>query len=164
MLSQLPKPQRDSRRIWNCGNLSSSLRDDTIFQTWQSAKILGRVGCSCRSECRTMGVCADFEPEQWQDDMEPDRHTHRAAGSALQTGEAASQSNYAAKTHLLVFLFPLPTAFMCFGTSGTHNSEVNSQTSSVTVSTTLWRETGRCRTRGVWDSTFWYLQNVNFLQ
>lgn len=36
------------------------------------------------------------------------------------------------KKHLLIFLFPLPTSFMCFGTSGTHNSRVNNQTSSTT--------------------------------
>lgn len=30
---------------------------------------------SSRFECRTMEVCADFWPEQWQDDMKPDKDT-----------------------------------------------------------------------------------------
>lgn len=33
--------------------------------------MLGRAACSCsRSGRRTMGVCADFWPEQWQDDRD----------------------------------------------------------------------------------------------
>lgn len=62
--------------------------------------------------------------------------THRAAGSRLQTGEAASQSSNTAKKHLLIFLFPLPTSLMCFGTSGIYDSKVKSETLSTIRSTT----------------------------
>lgn len=94
--------------VWHC-----------VLKTWQSTQILGRTACSCRSVCRTMGVCADFWPEQWQDDMEPDRDTE---SSRIYTADSRDNFN-AAKKHL-IFLFPLPNSFVYFGASCTHNSKV----------------------------------------
>lgn len=106
-----------------------------ILQTWQSAAILGRTACSCRSVCRTMGVCADFQPEQWQDDTEPDRHPQsRRSYAADRRGSFTEQQHCQKK--LLIFLFPLSTSFTCFGTSGTRKSKVHNQT----LGTTLWSE------------------------
>lgn len=96
----------------------------------------GRIGC----------IAPDLSVEQWKyvliSGLNNGRmtwsltKTHRAAGSTVQTGEAVSQSKNTAKKHL-IFLFPLPTSFMCSGTSGTHKSKVSSQTLSSTVSTAL---------------------------
>lgn len=68
LIAKLQRQSQGKRGL--CG-----LKWHSILQTRQSAETLGRAGCSCRSECRTMRACADFWPEQWQDDMEPDRYT-----------------------------------------------------------------------------------------
>ena len=119
-------------------------RDSSSRTTHKYDKVqrfLGRAVCSCRSECRTMGVWADFWPEQWQDDMEPDRHTQ---SSRIYTADR--RGSFTEKEHCqkisprLPFPLLFPTSFMCFGTSGTHDSKVNIQTLSTNLSTTLWRE------------------------
>lgn len=94
---------------------------------------MGRTGCNCRFQRETMDVCADSWPEQWQDDMEPDRETHSS-----RIFVAVSHSNNAAKKPLLL-PFPLLTSFMCRDTSGTHKSKVSSQTLITTLSTRVKR-------------------------
>lgn len=120
------EPQRSSRTL--CDLLSSPWNDTLFYKhdkvQWYWAE---------------QAAAADLSVEQWESvlisGLNNGRMTwsltdsERAAGSTLQTGEAASQSNNTAKKHLCVFLFPLPESFMCFGTSGTHNSKVNSQNS-----------------------------------
>lgn len=104
----------------------------SILQTWQSAEILDRAGWSCRSVCRTMDVWADFK--QWQDDTEPDRQ--RAA-------DRLHGTTMLPRNLLLVFLFPLPPSFMCFGTSATYDSRVNSRTVRTLLSTPSTSETSQ---------------------
>lgn len=97
-----------------------------ILKTRQSAEMLGRAACSgSRSGCRTMEVCADFCPEQWQDDR--DTQSSRICTRCRQETQPRRVPALP-KKHFFIFLFPFPASFMYSGTSGAHHSKLQLQT------------------------------------
>lgn len=97
-----------------------------VLKTWQSAEMLGRAACNCsRSGRRTMGVCADFWPEQWQDDR--DTQSSRICTCCRQETQLC-RAPVLPKKHFFIFLFPLSASFMYSSTSGAHHSKPQLQT------------------------------------